>query len=414
MPKIKPGSVKFEEAIDFYRNKLQIPTRYWDEMLGTVHARAFTVAGAVKADLLNDLHSDVQAAIKDGESIGQFRKRFDKTVEKHGWKYKGKRGWRTRIIYDTNLRTARMAGRWQQIQRTKKNRPYLQYLTAGDTRVRPEHAAWNDKVLLIDDVWWDTHYPPNGWGCRCTVRTLSQRQLERADLTVSKAPPLEESERVNVRTGEVYGDVPKGIDVGWNYNVGKAWLGPDIDFGIKLLELPHGLRNQALKSAKSLTPNFQHEFSPWINKLIKSKKPLGEIKTVGYLTPGVIDELTKRKLAPSTAVITVSDRDLIHAIRDAKDGKHLPLDLLRGLPDELLNAKAVLFDKRNPALLFVFDNPGKERDGKLVVHVNYKTKFRTDQGERFTRQSNAVVTTGQVPLVSLKNKSFYEVIEGDL
>ncbi len=414
MPEAKPGSVKFEEAIDFFRKKLKIPTERWDDMLGQTHAKAFTVAGATKADLLSDFHGSIKSAIENGESIGQFRKRFDKIVQDHGWTYNGKRGWRTRVIYDTNLRTAHMAGRWQQIQRTKKNRPYLQYLTAGDLRVRPQHRAWNRMVLMIDDEWWISHYPPNGWGCRCTVRTLSQRQLEREGVTVSDAPFIKTTERINPKTGESYGQVPEGIDVGWDYNVGKAWLGPDIAFGEKLMQMPEAMRTPALKSAHDLTPNFQAEFAPWVNKLVKTKKPIGEIKTVGYLSPVVVDQLTKQNLAPITAVITVTDRDLVHAIRDAKDGKHLPLDLLRAIPEELTNPKAVLFDKRNPALLYIFDIPGDVKEAKLVMHINYKTKFRNDQGDRFKLRSNAVVTTGKVPLINLKDKEFYDVIEGEL
>lgn len=224
MAEVEIGSVPFAEAIEFFRRKLNITTKRWDELLGAVHSKAFTVAGATQDALLDDLRADVQAAIDDGESIGQFRKRFDQSVEKHGWEYKGSRGWRTRIIYDTNMRSAHAAGRWEQIQRTKERRPYLEYLTVGDARVRPEHARWDSIILPIDDPFWDTHYPPNGWGCRCTVRTLNDRQLKRAGKTVGSAPKITTRERVNTSTGEVYGNVPDGIDTGWDYNVGKSWL----------------------------------------------------------------------------------------------------------------------------------------------------------------------------------------------
>lgn len=224
MPEVQIGRVPFQEAIAFFQGKLDVTTERWDQMLGEAHAKAFTVAGATKLDLLQDLRGAVAKAIEDGETISQFRKRFDQVVAKHGWSYKGKRGWRTRVIYDTNLRTAHAAGRWQQIQRLKARRPYLQYKTAGDERVRPLHHSWNNTVLHVDDPWWDTHYPPNGWGCRCGVRSLSQRQLEREGLTVSKSPDIKRTERINPQTGEVYGMVPEGIDVGWDYNVGKNWL----------------------------------------------------------------------------------------------------------------------------------------------------------------------------------------------
>ena len=143
-------------------------------------------------------------------------------VKKHGWNYKGKRGWRTRVIYDTNLRTAHAAGKWHKIQETKKERPYLQYVTVGDERVREQHQSWNGLTLKADDKFWDTHYPPNGWGCRCTVRTLNKSQAKKSG--ISKPPKIEKTERINTQTGEVYGKVPVGIDTGWDYNVGKDFF----------------------------------------------------------------------------------------------------------------------------------------------------------------------------------------------
>jgi hypothetical protein len=34
-------------------------------------------------------------------------------------------------------------------------------------------------VLPVDDPFWDTHYPPIGFNCRCGVRSLSESELER-------------------------------------------------------------------------------------------------------------------------------------------------------------------------------------------------------------------------------------------
>lgn len=413
MADVTIGSVPFQEAIEHFRGKLKIQTQRWDDMMGEPHAKGFTVAGATSADLLSDFYTAVDKAIAQGLSIGDFRKDFDKIVAEHGWNYKGSRGWRTRVIYDTNLRTAHMAGKWQQFQRAKDTRPYLQYFTAGDGRVRPQHAAWDGLVLPINDPWWETHYPPNGWGCRCGVRSLSKRQLDREGLEVVEAPKVEITERINAQTGEVYGEVPEGIDTGWDYNVGRAWLGPDIAFGEKLMSMPVALRNPALNSARDLAPHLEKAFAPWVTSLMTRKQPLGEIKTVGYLSPRTIDELVQRGETPTTAVITVTDKDVMHMLRDAKTGKHIPEDHIRALPDHITSPRAVLWDKRDPALLYVFDAPG-ERSGKLVVRVNYKTKARGADGGRHAVQTNNVRTGGLVEVKNLKDKSFYDVIEGQL
>lgn len=224
MSDVRIGGVPFQEAIDHFREKVNIPTAGWEDLRGAAHAKGFTVAGAAKADLLQDFRGTIDKMIAEGKTITDFRRDFDKIVAKHGWNYKGKRGWRTRVIYNTNMRTAHMAGRWAQFQRLKHRRPYLQYLTVGDGRVRPEHAAWNGKVIHIDDPWLSTHFPPNGWGCRCTMRSLSKRQLDKMGLQVSAAPPPELEQRISTTTGEILGRVPKGIDTGWDYNVGRAWL----------------------------------------------------------------------------------------------------------------------------------------------------------------------------------------------
>lgn len=64
--------------------------------------------------------------------------------------------------------SAAMAAKWEGFMKDG-NRYYLQYRTAGDNRVRPEHAALNRVTLPIDDPFWASYYPPNGWRCRCTA-----------------------------------------------------------------------------------------------------------------------------------------------------------------------------------------------------------------------------------------------------
>ncbi len=415
MADIDIGRVPFIEAIEHFKNKLKVPTEYSGQLMGEANAKGFTVAGATKADVLTDLHTAVDEAISNSTTITDFRQKFDQTVQKHGWKYKGKRGWRTRVIYNTNMRTARMAGQWQQFQRLKDVRPFLQYQTVGDERVRAEHSAWDGTILHIDDSWWQTHYPPNGWGCRCTARTYSQRQLDRDKLQVSdQAPPINRTERINTKTGEVYGNVPKGIDVGWDYNVGQSSLAPDVDFGEKIMAMPSPLRAAALANAKDLAPQLQKSFSPWVDKLIATRKPRNEIKTVGYLTAPIIEQLIRKNQTPTTAVITTTDRDVLHLIRDAKNDKKIPLEMVKDLPDFIHKPKAILWDKSSPGLLYIFDVLEGDKNAKFVVKINYGTKAISTDGIRHKLNTNTLRTGGLVDTLNLKDKSTYEILEGEL
>lgn len=223
----QPFGVDPVEAIDYLRSKVRVPTRTWTDIWQAMHARAFVVAGAQSDALLADFHQAVTRAIAEGRTLEQFRVDFDRIVAEHGWSYRGTRNWRSRVIFQTNLRMAYAAGRWAQIQRVKKQRPWLRYVTMDDNRVRPVHASWHGVILHVDDPWWETHFPPNDWGCRCGVQSLNDRDLKRYGFTVSEsAPPSPLVDRViNTPDGPVTIKVPVGIGPGFAYNPGIAAFG---------------------------------------------------------------------------------------------------------------------------------------------------------------------------------------------
>lgn len=69
----------------------------------------------------------------------------------------------------TFQRAAAQVKKWAKYEDQKDLYPNLQYKTAGDKRVRDDHDAVDDVIKPIDDKFWDTWYPPNGWNCRCYV-----------------------------------------------------------------------------------------------------------------------------------------------------------------------------------------------------------------------------------------------------
>jgi len=218
--------VPFKEAIAYLKQKVDLPTRSWTDLWEGMHARAFVVAGAMRDELLADLHQAVTQALADGTTARDFRARFEAIVARHGWTgwtgegtTKGRR-WRARVIYDTNLRSARAAGRWQQVQRLKERRPYLRYTAVLDSATRPQHRDWHGTILPVDHPFWQTHYPPNGWYCRCQVVQLSDADLARRGLAVTKAPEVKMVAKEIKGRGKV--ETPEGIDPGFGHNAGIA------------------------------------------------------------------------------------------------------------------------------------------------------------------------------------------------
>lgn len=225
---VRYGSLPFREQVQFFRAKVNLPTQAWTDVWRDQHDTAFMVAGAYKAELLADFRAAVDKAIADGTTLQEFRRDFDAIVQRHGWSYNGSRGWRTRVIYETNLRTSYQAGRFAQLSdpRLQRTRPYWEYVHNDSVRFpRPLHVSWDGLILRADDPWWRTHFPPNGWGCKCKVFARGERDLRRRGKSGPDSAP---SVNIVEKTVGVRGpsprtvQLPEGIDPGFDYTPGRT------------------------------------------------------------------------------------------------------------------------------------------------------------------------------------------------
>ncbi|MBK5005278.1 PBECR2 nuclease fold domain-containing protein [Pseudomonas sp. S32] len=226
---VSHGNVPFQEQIDYFKGKTNLPSRAWTDLYAAEHDWAFVVAGATRRDLLTDMRGAVEKAIATGRTLEQFRTDFDRIVSQHGWEYNGSRAWRTQTIFETNLRQSYNAGREAQMAdpELRKARPFGLYRHGDSAHPRPQHLAWNGTVLPLDDAWWSTHTPQNGWGCKCKKFMLSSRDVERMGLKVGPAPVIEYETRiigVNSPNGPRSVRVPLGIDPGFEHAPGQSRL----------------------------------------------------------------------------------------------------------------------------------------------------------------------------------------------
>ena len=83
----------------------------------------------------------------------------------------------------THVFQAYSVSRYREQQALKDDFPYLLYLTMGDGNVRESHKALDGKILPADDPFWETHYPPWDWGCRCIVESLTAEDAEESGVT---------------------------------------------------------------------------------------------------------------------------------------------------------------------------------------------------------------------------------------
>jgi SPP1 gp7 family putative phage head morphogenesis protein len=227
-----------KDALAWFINKQRITSTNWKDVWGPEHARAFTIAGMLREDLLKTVHEALGTAIEEGRDVAWFQKELLPTLRNAGWLAKevvdpdtgevstdqSSLPTRLRLIYDTNVRSAYAAGTWEESERTKATAPLMMYRTMRDERVRITHAAWDGIVLPRDDPWWLEHAPPCGWGCRCIAIPISedgvQDYIDAGRIKIKRQAPDVEYKNFD-RNGEIV-KVPVGVDPGFGHHPLKA------------------------------------------------------------------------------------------------------------------------------------------------------------------------------------------------
>jgi SPP1 gp7 family putative phage head morphogenesis protein len=414
MAEIKLGFTPFKDAVEYLKDKTAVGSDVYTDLLHEMHDKAFMIAGVTRAQIASQVQDSLVEAMEKGLPFEQWKKDVGQKI---GWDWlpplstgEQNTGWRARTIYQTNMRTAYAAGRYQQMERIKKTHPYWRY-RHGDSRVpRPEHQAWDGVVLPADDQWWDTHYPPNGWGCTCYVEPVSnaeyEEELKRLGKDEPDRPKYENAAPSVVQYGGRETIVPKGIGNGWAYSPGKA----DNQGLLRSLAQRHPkLAAQAWADIgqKAVWQEGQ-AYREWAYKAIEALKvgklSTNETRVIGFLNEKALAYLSSKGINPASAAISITHENIGHAFRLSKSnrGAAVQESSVLNLPWILANPEKILFDTKKNNLLYVFNvRKGNNRE-KFVVEVGVKTKVHV-QGRRVTKTLNEVGTAGIVKDYNLKN-----------
>ena len=361
------GSLPFREQNEFLRRKL--PSVDYFAVRGAAHDHAFVVAGAHRADMVADIQQVLQSALDNGDTLEAFREDFFAVLDNYGWQPDGGRGWRSRVIYETNLRTSYAAGRYQQLQEVKATRPYWMYEHSDAVITpRPEHEAWHGLVIPADDPWWQTHYPPNGWGCQCRVRALNERDLKRLGKEKPDQAPASKPRRIEYK-GEVV-EVPEGIDPGWGYAPGRSALERQVQLSLSKTErlpaAPAASMAQQLLQHGAVSRAIDNDWRRMLDDVVMDGTDRGRSMIVGSLTPGLVSGLAGAGVVPLTAAIGISDVALLHMLAGkARDARAVSAERVSSLPTALARPRAVLLDAGSNSLVYVYGD-------ELAVSVRYQ------------------------------------------
>ena len=93
--------------------------------------------------------------------------------------------------YSTAISSTLNAREWASYTKTAKAMPYLRYSTVGDSKVRESHRSLDGVVKRIDDAFWDSSCPPNGFRCRCgTTQTGQGKETTSDSITLPYVDPM--------------------------------------------------------------------------------------------------------------------------------------------------------------------------------------------------------------------------------
>ena len=242
------------EAMAFMDGRqLTADTYHWHDLWRDEHQRAFTVSRLARGDLLEALQASLAKSVAGDLSRRDWIKSTEQLLKNAGWwgttevtdprtgemlKTRFNHA-RLQLIFDTNVRQAAAAGQWQRMLRNQRTHPFARYVAMDDDRTRPQHRAWHNVTLPLDDAWWATHRPPNGWRCRCRVIGVTQREYDQGEVLdrpgaetdrkapivrapmAKTAPPEALRDWRNPATGAIE-KIPDGIDPGFDYNPGTT------------------------------------------------------------------------------------------------------------------------------------------------------------------------------------------------
>lgn len=252
----------------------------WQDVWQEAHAKAFTAAGVMKVDVLADLKGGLVKALEEGKTRQDYINQVAPLLQAKGWWGavsqtdketgevfgKGLTPRRLATIFDTNMQSAYMAGRYKAFMANVADRPYWMYVAIMDRRTRPAHAAMNGRTFRYDDPIWNSSFPPNGFRCRCSVRALdaedvksrgidlstSDGRLSEIEIATSKKPdaPTATVTRFEYAPGKYFHP-----DAGWSYNPGKAGLEHLNELAAAKAAAQPGPLGQALTQAIAQAPS---------------------------------------------------------------------------------------------------------------------------------------------------------------
>lgn len=390
-----------KDAVRFLESKGAQVSGSWKTWLDGQHARAFTVANVAKLDVLQDIQTSLATALKDGQTLESWKTGLIPELQKKGWWQrdatteqlqaagrvdaqgviaKGLTPSRLKTIYATNMQSAYMAGRYEQMIDQAGQRPYWEYVAILDNRTRPAHRALNGQIFRYDDGAWGTVFPPNGYRCRCRVRSFSQLDVDKRKLTVGSSDGKLQQVEVPLKGGGT-ANVTRYVDK----SLPGGGFQPDAGFS----------NNPALTAWQPRLEPMDVQLSRKYVETVLQGPAFEQFvagKSQGNFPVAVLRQAEQTRLNANTSVAYMSDQTVTKQLREHPE---LTASDYRRIPDIVDQGEAYV--QGSNRLLFLYEGDvvyrlalkvTKSLDEVYVIHMIRTTRQKAQREIRDRLQRN--------------------------
>ncbi len=186
--------VDFDEAIEWFRQRVPMTRDDWDGLLEGARAKAFTVSHVAQVDTIAHAWTALDSALANGDTFEDFKSAIGDELEDSWGSQVANPEHRLETIFRTNVQSAYGAGRYRQLNNpaVKRRRPYRRMNVLLDNQTSGICTKVAGVLLPADHPWWRGRIPPLHFNCRTTIDALTE--AEALALGVTRSPPHVEAQ----------------------------------------------------------------------------------------------------------------------------------------------------------------------------------------------------------------------------
>lgn len=175
-----------DAVLQYLQEKLLMLPEDFDQLSDEARRRAFTVAGVADLDVMADVLEAVDSAVRNGESMEDFRERVGEKLES-AWGAEDPS--RVETIFRTEVQGAYSAGRQYQNAQVRETHPYVRFDVVDDEATSDICEALIGVVVEADSDFAATHQPPLHPRCRTDLVAVTEDEAR--ELGVDEADDVE-------------------------------------------------------------------------------------------------------------------------------------------------------------------------------------------------------------------------------